>query len=446
MNNEWRPFPGGQTNLLQHPAFEVLYGGVPGTGKTDCLLLDALPSMAHPSAHALFLRRTLREIDLDVKPRSMRLFHGRGVYDEDERLWEFQGGGRLRFGHCTYSQSHQRYLSVEFTHVIFDELRSFDEEHYTFLFSRARSVHKLPCYVRAGTNPPLRGTRSEWVRRRWLPWVGTPRDCEEAGLPHVKEDEILWFRPTPDGGETLSDKNDPDAWSRGFVRARESDNPLLQENDPGYRARLGALSYLERMAMGGDWNVLPEGLVFKREWFKVKAVPEGTAFAVRYWDLAASIRSQADYCAGAKIAYYPTSNCYRLLDLDRFKLSWPQARQRIIRTALADGRGCDLVLEDVGFQRAAIDDLAATPDLRSKGIRIFPHRPVGDKLNRALVWSALLERGELAVQDGPWLGPFIDESLQFGGSDAAHDDQIDAVSGAVAYLSTRARVGSGVTL
>jgi len=39
---DWRPFPGPQTDFLACTAFETLFGWMPGGGKTDGLLVDAL--------------------------------------------------------------------------------------------------------------------------------------------------------------------------------------------------------------------------------------------------------------------------------------------------------------------------------------------------------------------------------------------------------------------
>ena len=56
----------------------------------------------------------------------------------------------------------------------------------------------------------------------------------------------------------------------------------------------------------------------------------------------------------------------------------------------------------------------------------------------ALAWANRAEAGKVVLVAGPWLGDFLDEVTHF--PNAAHDDQVDAVSLAVQMLETRKNV------
>jgi hypothetical protein len=57
----WEPHPGPQTEFLQSDAYEVLYGGAAGGGKTDCLMAWLVEDTEIPSTAACScVRRTPR--------------------------------------------------------------------------------------------------------------------------------------------------------------------------------------------------------------------------------------------------------------------------------------------------------------------------------------------------------------------------------------------------
>ena len=53
----------------------------------------------------------------------------------------------------------------------------------------------------------------------------------------------------------------------------------------------------------------------------------------------------------------------------------------------------------------------------------------------AVVAGRLVEAGKVALVRGPWVSAFLDEVAMFDGSGATHDDQVDAVSGALPLLA-----------
>lgn len=427
---QWRPHPGPQTQFHQNSAFELLYGGQAGGGKSDSLLVEGLRHISEPGYTAIFFRRTFPELEQRIIPRSRELLANWGKYNDNKHIWLFPAGSSLRFGHLQHEKDKYNYQSAEFCYVAFDELTQFTETQYLYLFSRARNSYGLPVRVRAATNPG--GEGHEWVKRRWLPWLGSRDELKRAGLPRAKPGEMLHFKRVEDQ-DVLTAADDPDSLSRSFIRASVYDNPTLLRMDPQYIQRLMALPLIERKRLlEGDWSIMPQGNVFKREWFQtVERPPEGLR-TVRFWDLAASTKTSADYTAGAKVGVTEDGRWY-VLDLVRGQWTWPDARRVIAQTAQADGVSCPVIIEDVAFQRAAYDDLLRLPEMA--GYTVRKESPKGDKLNRAQVWSAKLEGGIFYLVRAAWNGPLMHECLTFSGDGKARDDQVDAVSGAVQALA-----------
>ena len=60
---------------MQSGAFETLFGGAAGGGKSHGQLLDALRfAVCYPGSRQLMLRRTMPELERSLVPASLRLF------------------------------------------------------------------------------------------------------------------------------------------------------------------------------------------------------------------------------------------------------------------------------------------------------------------------------------------------------------------------------------
>lgn len=430
MANRWQPHPGPQEQFHRSQAFECLYGGAAGGGKSDSLLMEGLRHVDKRGYTAIYFRRTFPELEQRAIPRSREILSGQASYNDNKKRWTFPGGAIYGFGHLQHEADKYSYQSAEFCYIAFDELTHFTESQYLYLFSRARSSYGLPIRIRAATNPG--GEGHDWVKRRWLPWLGTDAEVSKAGLPRAAAGEVLWFKRIDDK-DILTDAADPDALSRAFIPASVYDNPALMQADPHYIQRLESLPLIERKRLlEGDWTIAPAGNVFKRKWFQVGLAAPAGLRVVRYWDLAASTKTSADYTVGAKVGVSGDGRWY-VLDITRGRWAWPDARRVITATAKLDGPDCPQIIEDVAFQRAAYDDLIRLPELA--GYQIKKQAPQGDKLNRALIWSSKAEGGILWLGQGAWTMDFISEAVGFSGDGKTHDDQVDAVSGAVQALA-----------
>lgn len=419
---DWYPNPGKQTRFMQSPAFEVLYGGQAGGGKSEALLVEGSRHAHVPGYRGIIFRRTFPELRQSLIPRSHELYTRLGgVYRVHENEWRFPSGARVGFGHMEGKSSHYLYQSAEFAYIAFDELTSFLEEQYLYLFSRARTTCGVPVRVRAGTNPG--GIGHEWVKARFI--------------DKLEPEEIRYFKRIDDV-DTEVEKGTDGALSRQFIPATVHDNPKLLEADSLYVERLMALPLVEReRLLNGNWDITPQGNVFRASWFKVvKGEPDDVVWWARFWDLAVSTRTSADYTASARVGLGEDGTLY-IADMERFRAEWPDTRRRIIQKSLREP-GVMVGVEKVAFQLAAIQDLRRAPEMAA--VAIVEVRPDRDKLSRAYAWSSRAEAGKVKLIDGPWVPGFVNECVAFSGDGTTFDDQVDAVSGGVSLLGRRSRL------
>jgi predicted phage terminase large subunit-like protein len=222
----------------------------------------------------------------------------------------------------------------------------------------------------------------------------------------------------------------------------EANDPLGREvGEPLCPARYDeeALLRIKSVRSAQSWASLyqqqpiaTEGAVFDVDWFtRIESrAPEGLRWA-RYWDLAVSTKTSADYTCSAAVALAKDGTLY-IRDMIRGRWEWPDARRKIIEIMKREPRTRHGVEE-------ALHGMAAVQELRrERSIVNVPFRGVRvtkDKLSRALSWSERAEEGKVVLIEGPWIKTFLDEAAVFTGEGDTHDDQIDSVSGGVEMLA-----------
>lgn len=431
----WRPNPGPQEFAHMSPAFEMLYGGAAGGGKSEFLLMEALRYVEHPGYTAILFRRTFPELKQPrgLIERSRAIYpHFGGRYNEQTHTWRFPSGSTITFAHMEHEDDKYNHQSAEYSYIAFDELTTFTETQYLYLFSRCRNPFGIPSKIRAASNPGNVG--HEWVQRRWRAWlVPIEGDGTQAIIPpKAKAGQILYYKGSEEDAaendiETI--KGDPDALSRQFIPAKLADNPKLLEADPTYRARLKLLPFVDRQRLlNGSWDVVLQGNVFKPEWFKrINYAPTGLKW-YRYWDLAASVKTRADFTASHAGAMDAEANFF-LRDEIHLKAEWPEVKKVIKQTMLEEPEVTHGI-EKNGIGLLAVQELANDPDIA--GIKWYPVEVDTDKLSRALPVSGKAEQGKIFVVEGPWVQGFFIEASIFDGSGSSHDDRIDSLSGVYA--------------
>lgn len=182
------------------------------------------------------------------------------------------------------------------------------------------------------------------------------------------------------------------------------------------------------------------GGLFKREWFTKKDPYYKPARGVRGWDLAVSIKTAADSSSGVLLA--KKGAVTNIVDVIRTKRMYPDLKELIIETAIKDGAGVTIGIENVGMQLAVVQDLMADPRLAKYTVR--PYTPRGDKYNRALPLAPRMEQGIIRLCEGPWNGAFIDELCGFSPDLKKHDDQVDGCGTAYELINKESALKSFV--
>ncbi len=239
MTDIWKPFPKQEEALLHiSDAFETLFGGSRGPGKTDCGLVWLTYDTEHPRYRALVIRKNANDLT-DWVDRATRFYHNLGVtINYRPPVITFPKGGIIRTGHLKDDQAYTKYMGHEYHRMLIEELTQIpDEKRYLQLIASCRStIPELRPRIFNTTNPG--GVGHGWVKRRFV----------DPAPPNT-----LFADPIS-------------SQTRIFIPATLDDNPILQKVDPDYIKQLDALKETDielwKAWRLGDWNTFA-GQFFK---------------------------------------------------------------------------------------------------------------------------------------------------------------------------------------
>ena len=175
------------------------------------------------------------------------------------------------------------------------------------------------------------------------------------------------------------------------------------------------------------------GGMLKRSWFRIVSEASVATIKCRWWDAAASEEGRGqdpDYTVGALLGLEAGS--WSILDVRRMRGTPKQVENLVHMTAQLDGPDVMIrMAQEPGASGLQVIDhftRNVVPGFDFKGIR-----ETGPKIERARPFSAAAEAGNIILLEGEWNEDFLMEAEQF--PNGAHDDQIDAVSGAMSQLA-----------
>jgi predicted phage terminase large subunit-like protein len=440
--------PGPQTAFLRTPADICIYGGAAGGGKTVGLILEPLRHVGRvPNFTAVFFRRTTPQI---TNPG--------GLWDESQnfypqlggtphlgaREWRWPRAGKIKFSHLQFDTSVYDWQGAQIALICFDELTHFTAHQFFYMVSRNRSTCGVRPYIRATCNPDA----DSWVAG-FLAWWIDP----ETGLPiparagvlryYIRvSDKIVWADRPEELMRDLPRMQDlppgfelPRPISVTFIPATVFDNPALLRVNPQYLAWLLSLPLLEReRLLGGNWKIRPAaGLYFKREWCAVVDAVPAELDVVRYWDLAATEKTEfndPDWTVGIKLGR-DRNRGYWLLDLVRARANPGDIERLLLNTATQDSKRVRI---GFGKDPGQAGKSQAQHLVRGlSGFTVMPAPESGDKLTRFGPFSSQCRAGNVKIRRGPWNEDLF--RVLEGFPDLAHDDEVDACSGALEMLN-----------
>lgn len=425
-----KPQPGPQTAFLSSPADIVIFGGSAGGGKTWGLLMEMLRHIHVKGFGAVIFRKSYPQIRSEggLWDTSGLIYpHVGGIPKETSTRWEFKNGNTIKFAHLGLDKEVYDWQGSQIPLICFDELTHFSMKMFFYMLSRNRSLCGIKPYIRATTNPDS----DSWVAKLISWWI------DEEGFPiQSRSGSLRWFIRVNDELIWASSKTELTDLHPGsipksltFIPAKLSDNKILEQKDPGYRANLMALGRVEReRLLDGNWKVRPSaGMYFKREWFEiVEAAPDGDT--IRNWDLAASEPSPSypdpDWTAGGKLIEH--EGITYIADIRHVRRKPAGVEEIILHTASVDGVGTKITMEQEpgSSGKITIDHYARL----LKGYSFHGIPSSNAKETRAGPASAAAEHGLIKVVRADWNDMFFDELEGF--PEAAHDDIVDVVSGA----------------
>lgn len=227
-----------QKSFIDSNAFETLFGGAAGGGKSYGQLVDSLLyALKYPKSKQIIFRRTFPDLERSLIRTSLELYPKKMAnYNSSKHTWSFFNGSIIDFGYIDNEKDVYQYQSAEYDVIRFDELTHFTEYMYTYMISRCRGANTYPKSIKSSTNPG--GIGHSWVKSRFI-------DIGEANKLHECKLE---------SGEIVK---------RIFIPSLVTDNKFMLEYDPDYIRRLDNLPEKERKALKyGDWDIY-DGMFFQ---------------------------------------------------------------------------------------------------------------------------------------------------------------------------------------
>ena len=245
-----KPQTGFQENFAKSSADMLIAGGAAGLGKTFIQLLDVLYYVHLSNYRAIIFRRTYKEVfglgGLKEESEDIYTDFGATYKGSPSHEWTFPSGAKVGFSHLQHEKDKITHKGSQYTGIYFDELTTFTETQFRYMFSRNRSKCAIRPYMRATTNPQSDGFVKDMIK-----WY-----LDDDGFPIKKrigkvryfmyiDDKPMTYRSISEAisdNKALFAKRDDDpkdiVKSFSFLTGSIYDNKKLLENDKSYIGNL----------------------------------------------------------------------------------------------------------------------------------------------------------------------------------------------------------------
>lgn len=429
---------GKQMAFLANMGREALYGGTARSMKSWAALMAALQFACVPGYSAIIFRRERASLKLPggLIPISQGWLANKAKWSGEDFQWTFPSGATLNFGYIQNPDDLIKYHSSSYHFILFEEVAEFPTDtEFRYMFSRLTpsldvagdlprckchgwSVADIPLRMRATANPG--GPGQAWVRQNFI-------------IPHRSGVQGI-FHP-----------------------ASYKDNPYLNQEE--YAETVGRLKSIDRMRLlGGDWDITAPGERFARQWFQehggetrvIDPNAKGdhwkeissTLSMVRRWDLATTKPNvgnrDPDWTAGALVGHrkWNGEDQWYIIDMQRFRVTSGERNMKMRKAAERDSKRYKRKIpvrverEPGALARTALKMMKAMyfSGLNFRGVPSKVRKE--DRIDQL---AAAAEDGEVFIVLGDWVEAFLDEADAYG-HPGVHDDQLDAVAGAMTDL------------
>lgn len=452
-HNPFSPQPGPQTAYFESEADIVIYGGAAGGGKTWSLLVDPLRYMHINGFGGIIFRRKFTQ----VKSKGGLWDEALTIYPHDGAKpvgheWRWKNGNSITFEHLIHEETKLAYQGAQVPFIGFDELTHFSESQFFYMFSRSRSGCGVRPYIRATCNADSSSWVAEFISWYWNPDTGYAIP-ERGGVVRYfirVDDDLVWSATRDDieleYAEWLAEQRvhapgfDP-IKSFTFIPAKVHDNKILLKKNPEYLANLQMQVPVEReRLLHGNWKVSPSaGEVFDRDWFDIVDDAPLGGYAVRFWDLAATLAKMEDKGDGpsftAGVLMRIVEGVYYIEDVINVRLGPADVDKLVEDTAVEDlewakEAQCHYTTrwEMEPGSASKREAYRKRAELARRGVDGDAVRPQGEKIQRALPLAVDAKQGRVKVVEGGWNDSFL--SQLHNQPDFPHKDMMDAASGA----------------
>jgi predicted phage terminase large subunit-like protein len=245
----------------------------------------------------------------------------------------------------------------------------------------------------------------------------------------------------------ILNSDDASSWTVVNLPAIAEDNDPLQRL-PGTalcpeRYDLDALNDRRRVLGEYGFNALfqqrpspPAGGLFKRSWWQTYRELPQLERVITSWDLTFKDGPNTDYVVGMVIGQLGAS--FYLLDVIRDRMDITETLPAIVNT-FNRYKPVATIVEDKANGPAVI------AMLKRQVPGLIAINPQGGKFSRAAAISPLIEAGNVHLPErSSWASALIEEAAAF--PNAAHDDQVDALSQGLTWLRSRPAISTAAAV